>query len=197
MFYVFFLKFAVILNTNFSKIGKLKLQSTIQNNPILLKEFTRVKALAFLPPDEIVNAYEELPKSDEMQPFHNYFRKTYVMGNNNRPPLYLTKWWSAIDMLLEDLPTTTNNAEAYHSQLSSNSRGRHLTMNEYISRLKDQARSSVGKLIQADQGRPWPNNRKKETVQRIKRLKAIVQRKTENGFNSNIEYLDAIAYNVN
>lgn len=78
-------------------------------------------AIAFVPVDDIVMAFEQLYDSEifpsEAESVINYFEDTWI-GRPNRkqrkPPQYPYELWNLYQTVLDDLPRTNNSVEGWH-----------------------------------------------------------------------------------
>ena len=76
------------------------------------------RALAFLPPDDVIDTYEDLCE-DESVPieFISYFVLIYIRPKRGRrdQPLYPFNFWNVHNRVIQDLPRTNNAFEGFHS----------------------------------------------------------------------------------
>ena len=88
----------------------------------------QIPALAFLPPDNIPAAFDQLrnnipPEADDIV---HWFEDTYVHGRRRRalrngnivrhPPLFPPAFWSVADNMEYALPRMQNSVEAWHQR---------------------------------------------------------------------------------
>ena len=88
-------------------------------------------ALAFLPPDEITQAFEELldtledlQMEQEMEELYCYFEDTYIerpqrTGGRRKPSLFAPMIWSVEQRTTDSLPRTTNKLEGWHQAIQT------------------------------------------------------------------------------
>ena len=95
-----------------------------QDNQFSLK-VRCLNALAFLPEEEVPDAFEELIDDDDFpQELVDYFAKTYIgptrgRGANRRrlEPMFAIAEWNVMEHTLQNMPRTNNNVEGFHSAL--------------------------------------------------------------------------------
>jgi MULE transposase domain len=81
-----------------------------------------IVALAFVPPDSVEQAFDELSDScpDTLQPVLNWFEDNYIgrrIRNGRRAATYANAIWTVYQRTLEGLDRTNNHAEAAHRRL--------------------------------------------------------------------------------
>ena len=87
-------------------------------------------ALAFVPPADVIAAYEELKGSalfrnhkDVPDPLLDYFVDTWIGGFNRlgrrKPPLFAVAGWNCYDAVLQGLPKTNKFCEGFHRTFAS------------------------------------------------------------------------------
>ena len=119
---------------NWCQIQRLGLSTLYQedfNIKRLIKSFT---ALAFTPPNYVLEAFNSLKEVAEnteiLEPFVAYFESTYIgkwisILNGNRiqlkweKPLYAPLLWSVYNRVIEGEPRTTGNLEAWHRRFGT------------------------------------------------------------------------------
>jgi len=108
------------------KLSELGLQTAFRDpdDDTVRKASRQVVGTAFVPPDDVANAFLEARGAmpARMQPFGDYFEKTYIMARrprgNRRPaaPRYPPKSWNQYLAARENLARTNNATEAWHNR---------------------------------------------------------------------------------
>jgi hypothetical protein len=98
-------------------------------------------SLPFTKPECVLCKFIELKQiillecnSDAMLKFLNYFDRTYV-GTATLPIFKVTEW-SVYQRILQDIPTTSNFAEAWNRSLNYSVRNPHPALNDIIKELR-------------------------------------------------------------
>lgn len=154
-----------------------------------------IKALAFLPPEAIPSAFQNLKCSKDLKKFHTYVEKTYI-GTRNRPARYPPTLWSVNHLMLKRIPKTTNHAEGYHSKLIRMSDAKQLTLFKLICLLKDVVRDTSDIIMTIERGNKWPYPPRRSTVELNNRLLETVNRRKNGWFRTEEQFLEAIAGNM-
>lgn len=81
--------------------------------------FHMVQSLAYLPPMNVQKGFDCIysQTSKETIGFFNYVIDTYI-GSSSKAPRYSIEFWSVYERTLNNLPTTTNNLEAWHNAIT-------------------------------------------------------------------------------
>ena len=96
-------------------------------------------ALAFVPGQNVVSAFETLCESDELpleaEPVVQYFEENWIGKVNLRrqrsQPRFQLIWWNAFDATKANLPRTNNNVEAWHRVSEALVGAHHENLSEY------------------------------------------------------------------
>lgn len=185
----------------------------IQKRPDLLNLYTsdadfslkirHLVALAFLPPEDVVIAYQILLEDEFFEAhqlvlldFLNYFEKTWVGPWNLRrtarlDPLFAKDLWNCFHSVLDDLPKTNNSCEGFHSGFQTILGASHPTIYKLIDGLKSQETLASLKINQFHAGKLPPTVKK--YADHAKKLKTIVETYGAQDF-EHVEYLRKISY---
>ena len=86
-----------------------------------------IAGLAFVPDNRVIDALKiletELP--DALQPVIDYFEDTYIgrpQCCDHRAPKYVISIWHVNDHIWENIPRTSNAAEAFHRHMQASAR---------------------------------------------------------------------------
>lgn len=125
----------------FRKIQKFGL-SLSYNNDKKFRNFMRmVLALAYETPCNVISLFNELSQkilsiyeNDNVKELLNYFDKTYVGTSKN--PTFQIQNWSCHWRILNNVPTTTNTAEAWNKGLNGLFNSAHPKLNDLIKEIR-------------------------------------------------------------
>ena len=160
-------------------------------------------ALAFLPPDEITQAFEELldtledlQMEQEMEELYCYFEDTYIgrpqrTGGRRKPPLFAPMIWSVEQRTTDSLPRTTNKLEGWHRALQTLYDSPHLSLWRFLRGIQQEETIQRTKLTAYLSGeRETTSKKAKEINGRIQTSKHRLQ----DGEISTFEFLRGISY---
>ena len=156
-----------------------------------------VAALAFVPLDQVITAFEELQQhlGDDYEVVLDYFEDNYIGRQrrvNRRAPRFAHAMWNMHTRAEDELPKTNNNVEGWHRGMRSAVNACHPSIWKLIEVLqRDNALCTVA-IAQAIGGHS-PEPRRKKYVQCEKRISNIVR-----DFEARdvLDFLRAIAYNL-
>ena len=98
-----------------SELGFWKKYNTNSDFQVSIKSFP---ALAFLPVEQVVPAFERLSANTKVPPaFTSYIGRS--LRSREVPPKYSIDFWNARNRVLQDLPKANNGCEGFHSALAS------------------------------------------------------------------------------
>lgn len=196
-------------------LGLVELYSTNGYYNMLLRCFT---ALAFVPKDRIPEYYEILCQSlpndcpAEVHAFVDYIAETYVgqkiyervsadkdetlvlrinLEYQWKDPKFPPKLWSVYERVLTDEPRTTNKLEGWHRRFSMIVAKHHPNIYDFIGCLRSEQskiETQITKLLMGNLPK-----QKKESVDKNKRIKTIVEKFSERDA---MDYLKGLAFNV-
>ena len=168
----------------------------------------KLTALAFLPSDEIEDAFIALSNiaPREVEQVYKYFGETYVLGRpivaprKGRPPRcprrhaprFPPHLWSIHHLQVRNLPRTNNNLEAWHRRFETVVERCHLGVYSVIREfIKEDHRTDqeVERLIAGNA----PRKKKREQLQREERLATVFNRL---GTIPTDDYLRGVAHNM-
>ncbi|XP_068246463.1 uncharacterized protein [Palaemon carinicauda] len=183
----------------FRKIVDLGLKEKCNKHSEFCLKIRCFSALAFLPTEDVGEAYEELIDDDEIpSELITYFDVTFmgvVRGRGARrrrdSPIFPIDVWNVNERILQDLPRTNNAAEGFHSAIKRSAGGAHLNIWKFIKTLKEEEGFIQGRLTQILRGDPSNScSRYKKITDRLKRLVT--------GYESTrkAEFLKNVAYNL-
>jgi hypothetical protein len=174
------------------------------DEPDFALHIRQLMALAFIPPDDVIAAFEELVDSEffqqnaqDLQELMNYFEDTWIGrparrgGRSN--PLFAIEIWNVHNSALQDLPKTNNSVEGWHRAFSQLLGASHPTIWRFIDSLKKEQSMNELKLEQFLSGQHPPRARKiyREVARRIK---TIVE---DYGNRTTLDFLRGIGHNIN
>jgi hypothetical protein len=162
----------------------------------------KLLALAFVPVDDVVNAFEELMKTnfyrnneEILDGITSYFESNWIgkrlRSGNRREPKHPIPLWNQYDATLEGLPKTNNSIEGWHRAFSSLLNVHHPNIWKFIEALRKEQGLNETKIEQYVAGRQPTISRKsyRDTAQNIEAVvKDYANRSIDN-------YLRGIAHN--
>ena len=96
-----------------------------------------IAALAFVPPQDVVNSFDELcvairnQYDGDADKVLDYFEDTYIgrfrRNSPRRPRLFPIELWNMFNRIAEELPRTNNNIESWHNSFQANVSSTHPT----------------------------------------------------------------------
>ena len=96
-----------------------------EDNVELRTQFRSLIALAFVPEDDIVGAFDRLQEdmAEISEPKFNYVEDNFVRrrrrGRGHMAPMFPPNKWNCYERTLGDQPRTTNSCEAWHRRLNT------------------------------------------------------------------------------
>ena len=192
----------------YRSIQKNGLVNLYKTNEDVALSIRKLSALAFLPPEEICDAFSYLLTCAPIQaePVYKYFGDTFVLGRSiaargrgrpvhrlqRHPPRFPPTVWSIHHLQEYNLPRTNNNLEAWHRRFQTVVERFHLgvysMINEFV---KEEHRTNqeVERIIAGIK----QVKKKKEQIQREQRLASVLARY---GTAPLDDYLRGIAYSL-
>ncbi|XP_073406402.1 uncharacterized protein [Dendrobates tinctorius] len=164
-------------------------------------EFARwicmIPALAFLPPQNVVQSFEDLVEDpdfpQEAIPIANYFEDSYIGRMNRRgrqAPLFPVQFWNVYERTLNDQQRTNNDVEGWHRSFRETCGTLFQNIYRFINCLKHQQELHSFEIIQIIAGNPIAARNIKYAAISA-RVKRIVQ---DFDNRSLMDYLRGIAY---
>ena len=156
-----------------------------------------IAALAFVPQNHVVEAFEELQESspDELGPIIDYFEDTYIgrkRRRNRAPPMFRHETWNMNERAANELPKTNNKVEGWHRKMVSAVNSCHPNFWHFLEVLKKEQTLSNVVMNQAEAGQEGEKQRLKwrNCAQRIGNLVRDFE------INNVLAFLRGIAHNV-
>ncbi|KAM7290495.1 uncharacterized protein ISCGN_027120 [Ixodes scapularis] len=143
----------------YRKLCKLGFQTRYGTDEDFAVLVRMLPALAFLPPAEVPDAFEDLVAlfSTDAMPLALYFEDTYI-GRRRRNGLlsamFPTSVWSVHASVLEGLPRTNNAAEAWHRSFQTNINCSRPNLWSFLGCLQREQSLQEMKIAQLDAGQP-------------------------------------------
>ena len=136
-------------------------------------------ALAFLPADEVVEAFEELEEGmpDELENLVLYFEDTYIGRPRRRGranPLFPIPLWNMHERVLDGLARTNNAVEGWHRAFQGSLQSSHPTLWRYIEAIRKEMAFQDGRYAQVIGGNN-PDRRRWEYEARDRRINRLVE----------------------
>lgn len=179
------------------KISESGLTGRYNNDPEFSLEARMIGALAFVPPDSLNAAFQELYINvhEELHVILNYFEDCYmgrlnILGQRNRP-LYSNEIWSVYTRTLAGNDRTNNHAEAAHRRMTAEFGLDHPTLFKFIKIIKkiQSGRDLIYEHFVRGDLPPAKRNKYVIADARIRNVVESFERRTI------IEYLRGIAHN--
>jgi hypothetical protein len=179
------------------------IQQRYMEDPDYAFHLRQLAALAFIPPPDVVEAFEELTESqffvdneEELRNLINYFEDTWIGRPTRRGgrgnPVFSIEMWNCYNEVLNDLPKTNNSVEGWHRGFSQLLGAYHPTIWKFINGLQQEQSFNELKLEQYSAGQQPPPG-KKVYREVAKRIKTVVQDYTNR---TRLDYLRGIAQNL-
>ena len=141
------------------------------NDPKSGLQLHMIAALAFVPPQDVVNSFDALclvirnqydGDADEVL---DYFENTYIgrflRNAPRRPPLFPIELWNRFHRTAEELPRTNNNIEAWRNSFQANVSSTHPTFWKFLDVLLREERIVRVRMLQNQTGHaPEPQRRR-------------------------------------
>jgi MULE transposase domain/FLYWCH zinc finger domain len=174
---------------------------TDENFSLLIRH---IPALAFLPPNDIPAAFDELkghipPEANEIV---EWFENNYVHGRIRRTlrddnvirasPLFPPVFWSVIDNIEYAFPRTQNSVEAWHRRWETLVGVAHLGVFKIIKEMQKEQNRVQLDIESILRGAPRPSQRK-ENIMREIRIQTVFNDRDNRSL---MDFLRGIAHNV-
>jgi hypothetical protein len=156
-------------------------------------------ALAFLPVQDVTEAFEDLTDDDDIpQEFVTYFETNYIGNLRGRgaqrrrlEPLFPKELWNVHDRVEDDLPRTNNSLEAFHNAFHLSVSNTHPNIWRLIDMLKKEESFSQTKKTHFERGEPGGKKRKYKDMNLL--IKNQVERYDPE---DKIKFLRSVARNI-
>lgn len=188
----------------FRHIQQCSLLSAYREDGELTHNIKMIYALAFVPPDKVISAFERLIRSPYykenakiLSNFIEYFEKTWIgvakRGKRGRvAAMFEIEMWNHYFSVLDDAPRTNNHVEGWHNRLTARAQMNNSTLWKFLDLIISE--QSVTDLVheQSVAGHKIDNKRKK-----YKDMDARMKNVVEKYKNRKIcDYLSGIAHNL-
>lgn len=160
-------------------------------------------ALAFVPVDDVVYAYESFLSSEEFEKYEeelegiiSYFELTWIgvrmRSGRRKSPLFSVEMWNCFDAVANDLPRTNNAVEGWHHGFNNRVRLSHTSLGKFKEVLIDEQNTTEIYLEQRVAERDVSNKKRRKYID-YDRLMEHVNNYDKNNI---LEYLKGDAHNV-
>jgi hypothetical protein len=151
------------------KMESLGLKKRYSQNKKFASFIKQMCALAFLPPNEIPEAFNVIKnrKISHSKIMKKFFEDNYIRGKIAGP-----ENWSVCDQILLSLPRTTNHVESWHRRIKIIIGNSHMHLPNIIDQLRKEHRESMRKILMVQQG--IEVRRRLTYVKRDKRLLNVI-----------------------
>lgn len=179
------------------------LQIRFRNEPSFALKIKCLSALAFVPPPDVVAAFESLVQdpfyssSEDIRNFMDYFETTWIgklrRSRRRQQPMFPIPDWNIHERIVQNIAKTNNAVEGWHRGFQSILGGHHPTIWRLIKALKREQSLNQLKITQYLAGGtpPLPRKRYRDCAKRIKRVVDDYVNRTK------VDYLESIAHNIN
>jgi hypothetical protein len=166
-------------------------------NSLLIKI---IQALAFVPPDDVIDAFQQLMDSLDvhtdqiLSDFLAYFEGTWlgiVQRGRRRRPKFDIAIWNVHNRVEGNLPRTNNSVEGWHRAFDQRMSVTHPSLGRLVSKLRKEQASTELMIEQLDMGVRMRKNKQYEAVNT--RLQALV---AGYGQEDVLVFLRAVAHNL-
>ncbi|KAB0801401.1 hypothetical protein PPYR_01533 [Photinus pyralis] len=184
----------------FRHIQENGLKREYERNPEVALTLKLLPALAFVPPQDVIPAFEDICEqnifSPELQVIVDYFEDTWIgrpQRRGRRPPHFAINMWNCFDAVQHGLPKTNNAVEGWHRAFQMQLCADHPNIWKFISALKREQSINELRIEQHISGQP-PTISRKEYRDCAQRLLTLV-----NSYAPDIniyDYVRGIAHNI-
>lgn len=162
----------------------------------------KLMALAFVPEDHVIDAYNDLIQSDyyddheqELSPIVDYFEVTWLgkvsrSGRKRSEPHFPIKMWNCYMSILEDRIRTNNFMEGWHHGFNESVGTNHAHIGKFIGVLQAQQNVAEVAIAQIDSGMNVVVKQRREYRLKNARLKSVA---TEYDADNKLLYITNIA----
>ena len=165
------------------KVNEISMKVDYQTNEALRTCVRCLPALAFVPPDDVLEAFDLLAESivehEHMNELLSFFEHTYVRGRRRRgrgdvygPALFNITLWNQHGAAIDGIARTTNVVEGWHHGLQSLFHCHHPTMWTFLTGIKQDMFKQKALLLQAAAGVVHPPRKMYSRLQ--KRVEAAI-----------------------
>lgn len=185
-------------------IQRSPLQSAFREDAEVVHNVKMLCALAFVPPNKVISAFERLIQSPyykenekELSKLIEYFEKTWIgvakRGKRGRAAaMFDIEMWNHYSSVLDDALRTNNHVEGWHKRLTSRAQMMHSTLWKFLDLIISEQSKTEFDYEQCVAGYKIANKRKK-----YKDIDTRIKNVVEKYKNRKIcEYLSGIAHNT-
>ena len=146
------------------KVGEIGLKQQYETGDVVRGCVRCLAALAFVPPDDVIEAFNLLaesmpPGNDLLDDLVTFFKETYVRGRRQRgrgeaysAALFPVPLWNQHAGATDGIARTTNSAESWHHGLQSLFQCHHPTLWSFLAGLQKDMRKQTGTYLQGVSG---------------------------------------------
>lgn len=171
------------------KVNEVGLKSDYENNDEVRVFVRCLPALAFIPPQDVIEAFERLVEAmpqgiDHLDELVTFFEHTYIRGrrlrgrgDNYGPALFPVEVWNQHAAGVDGIARTTNSVEGWHHGLQSLFQCHHPTLWNFLSGIKQDLQQQKARLLQGATGMQHPSKKRYRCLNdRVKRTVAAYGR---------------------
>lgn len=180
----------------YRKVQALGLSNDYVNDENLRLQVKILPALAFVPINDVIDAFEELQLDNRLTALVDYFEDTFIGRERRRrraAPLFPIQMWNVHDKVEEGLPKTNNSVEGWHRAFNRLVAGDHPSPFVLVDVIRREQNHTENQLAQLEAGREVVENRKAKYVQLARRLQTLVDRYDSN---EKTAFLRGVAHNI-
>ena len=153
------------------KVNEIGMKLEYQNDDAIRESVRCLSALAFVPPPDVIEAFELLadsfPDHDHSAELLSFFEHTYIRGRRLRgraeafgPPLFRVELWNQHDSGVAGIARTTNSVEGWHHGLQSLFHCHHPTMWTFLNGIRQDLTKQKALLLQGATGISHPSQKR-------------------------------------
>lgn len=172
------------------------------SEPDVACNLKKLGALAFVPPEDVLSAYEDLLKTpfytenaDSLSVILDYMESVWLgrmmRGNRRKQGLYPIKLWNQCENVLNGLHKTNNCVESWHNTFNRLLGAQHPTLWKLIEGLSKQQTINAVKVCQLRRGDVVP--KKKKVLSTDQRLQTLLDRYSKD---DKVGFLNTIVYTI-
>ena len=183
----------------YKQVIQIGLKHRYNNDDDFSLKVRRLSTLAFLPIDDVSEAFEELTDDDDFpQELVSYFESYYIGGVRGRgqrtrrvESVFPIQLWNVHASTENGMPHTNNHIEGFHNALKASVTNVHPNIWSLITALKNEEALSTTRIAHRNRGDSVTSKKKyRELDQRVKRL--LEQYDPSN----KLQYLRGVAHNL-
>lgn len=181
----------------YRKIQENGLQQRYQEDSNFALKLRMIPALAFVPTDDVVGAFEQLSEilPPESRAVADYFEDAYIgrpQRRGRRQPIFAIEMWNMHNRAGDELPKTNNSVEGWHRSFQCNVGSSHPTIWKFIGYIQREQALQQVYCTQILAGHPSQPPRKKYADSNA-RILTICRSYSDRSI---LDYLRGIAHNL-